>query len=234
MLDAMMASALKKLFNMQFRKRVSVEEQRAQKHDRFSRGRQSAYIIHEYFRATRAYEAVQGFSDLFSMTFQNDDVQDFDVKWDHALLSVSEMPSDAILEGLYKSKLQNSAQLRDCDGIVWSRRCSKQWDTELSTIENCSETSYWSMMRNRNFRARNDVVERGSVTNSRKGNKAYVERKVGQCFSGKHADRVPKETHAVSVMTHKPLETRTRVRDEKGDRFLPHPFEGKTDWRRGT
>ena len=28
------------------------------------------------------------------------------------LLSVSEMPSDPILEGLYKSKLQNSAQLR--------------------------------------------------------------------------------------------------------------------------
>ena len=41
MLDAMIASALKKLLNTQihFRKRVSVEEQRAQKHDRFLRGR---------------------------------------------------------------------------------------------------------------------------------------------------------------------------------------------------
>ena len=34
------------------------------------------------------------------------------------------------------------------------------------------------MMRNRNFTARNDVVERGSVTKSQKGNKANVERKV--------------------------------------------------------
>ena len=41
-----------------------------------------------------------------------DDVQDFDVSWDHTQLIVSEMPSDAILEGLYKSKLQNSVQLR--------------------------------------------------------------------------------------------------------------------------
>ena len=41
-----------------------------------------------------------------------DDVQDFDVRWDHALLSVSEMASDMILEGLYKSKLENSVQLR--------------------------------------------------------------------------------------------------------------------------
>ena len=37
------------------------------------------------------------------------------------------------------------------------------------------------MMRTRNFRAQNDVVERGSVTESRKGNKPCVERKVGEC-----------------------------------------------------
>ena len=29
----------------------------------------------------------------------------------------------------------------DCDGPVWSRRCTKQWNTELSTVQNCSETS---------------------------------------------------------------------------------------------
>ena len=54
MLDAMIASALKKLIHTQsnFRKRVSVEERRAQKHDRFLRGSRIAYIIYEYFRAT--------------------------------------------------------------------------------------------------------------------------------------------------------------------------------------
>ena len=43
MLDAMMASELKKLLNshVRLRKRVSVEEQRAQKYDRFLRGRQN-------------------------------------------------------------------------------------------------------------------------------------------------------------------------------------------------
>ena len=81
------------------------------------------------------------------------------------------------------------------------------------------------MMRNRNFRGRNDVVERGSITKSQKGNKAFDERKVGECFSGKHTDNVPKETHVVSVMTPKPLETRAEVRDEKGDRLPQHPIE---------
>ena len=91
MLDAMNALALKKLINTQstFRKRVSVEEQRAQNSDRFSRGRQIAYMIFQYFRATGAYETVQGLSDLFTMNLQNDNVQDFDVRWDQASLSVS-------------------------------------------------------------------------------------------------------------------------------------------------
>ena len=48
-------------------------------------------MIYDHFLATGAYEAVQGLSDLFSIRLQNDDVQDFDVRWDQAL------------EGLYKS-----------------------------------------------------------------------------------------------------------------------------------
>ena len=86
-LDAMIASALKKRLYTQsnFRKRVGVEEQRAQNSDRILRGRQIAYMIHEYFGATSANEAVQGPADLFTLSLQNDDVQDFDVRWDHAL-----------------------------------------------------------------------------------------------------------------------------------------------------
>ena len=98
-LDAMIASALKTLLDkhIHFRRRVSVEEQRAQTCDRFLRGRQVAYMIFVRFHATRAYEAVQGLPDLFSFRLQNDDVQDFDVRWDQPLLSASEVPSDVIL-----------------------------------------------------------------------------------------------------------------------------------------
>ena len=72
MLDAMMASALRKLFDghTHFRKRVSVEEQRAQKYDRFLRWRQIAYMICEHIRATGAYVAVQGLSNSFNVRLQ--------------------------------------------------------------------------------------------------------------------------------------------------------------------
>ena len=51
-LDLMMASALKRCYDKQthFRNKISVEEQRAQKDNRFLRGRQIAYLIYEYFR----------------------------------------------------------------------------------------------------------------------------------------------------------------------------------------
>ena len=62
-------------------------------------------MIYEHFRATGASEVVQGLSHLFNIRLQTDDVQDFDVLWDQALLSASETPSDVVLEGLYKTKL---------------------------------------------------------------------------------------------------------------------------------
>ena len=106
MLDAIIASALKKLLTyVHFRKRESVEEQRAQKDDRFLRGRQVAYMIYKHFRATRAHEAVQGLSDLFNARLQKDDVQDFDVRWDQALLAPSEIPTEMVPGRLKQVKI---------------------------------------------------------------------------------------------------------------------------------
>ena len=52
-LDARIASALNKIIhNTQFKRKVSLEEQEAQKQYRVLRGRQIAYLIYEYFRVT--------------------------------------------------------------------------------------------------------------------------------------------------------------------------------------
>ena len=59
---------------------------------------------------------------------------------------------------------------------------------------------------------------------SKKETKLTLRAKWETVFSGKHMDNVPKETHVVSVMTFQPLETRAKVRDEKGDRLLQHPI----------
>ena len=59
MLDARIASALNKIIqNSQRKKKVSLKEQKAQKEDRFLRGRQIAYMIYDYFRAASAHNTV--------------------------------------------------------------------------------------------------------------------------------------------------------------------------------
>ena len=52
-LNARIASALNRIIrNSHFKRRISLEEQKAQKQDRFLRGRQVAYLIYEYFGVT--------------------------------------------------------------------------------------------------------------------------------------------------------------------------------------
>ena len=69
-----------------FRKKINVEEQRAQKDNRFLRGRQIAHLIYEYFRPTGSYDEFQGLSGLFCIKLENDDVRDFDLRWEQALM----------------------------------------------------------------------------------------------------------------------------------------------------
>ena len=80
-LDASIASALNRVtHNSQFKRRISLEEQKAQKQDRFLRGRQIAYLIYEYFRVTGANDSVENYADLCTIGLRNDDIQEFDSK----------------------------------------------------------------------------------------------------------------------------------------------------------
>ena len=68
MLDASIACALTKIIqNSLFKKKVSLEEQKAQKEDRFLRGRQIAYMIYDYFRVTGHHDTVSAYDDVFSV-----------------------------------------------------------------------------------------------------------------------------------------------------------------------
>ena len=78
-LDARIASALNKIIhNSHFIRRISLEEQKAQKQDRFLRGRQIAYLIYDQFRVTGAHDSVENYADLFTISLRNDDIQEFD------------------------------------------------------------------------------------------------------------------------------------------------------------
>ena len=118
-LDAKIASALNRIIhNTRFKRKVSLEEQKAQKEYRFLRGRQIAYLIYDYFRVTGANGSVENFAEQFTVVLRSDDNQKFDSKWDGIALSMTKIPSDDILEGLYKLRIRGSEKLKTALEIV--------------------------------------------------------------------------------------------------------------------
>ena len=82
-LDARIASTLNKIIhNSRFKRRSSLEEEKAQKEDRFFRGRQIAFLIYDYFWVIGIRDSVENYADLFTIVLRNDDIQEFDSKWD--------------------------------------------------------------------------------------------------------------------------------------------------------
>ena len=53
-------------------------------------------MIYDYFRVTGAHDTVLDYAYLFSVTVRDDNMQEFDTRWDEVLLSMSEIPSDDI------------------------------------------------------------------------------------------------------------------------------------------
>ena len=73
-LDGKFSSALNKIIqNSYFKKKVSLEEQKAQKEDPCLRGRQIACMVYDYLRVTGA---------LMTHTLRDDNLQEFDARWD--------------------------------------------------------------------------------------------------------------------------------------------------------
>ena len=109
MLDARIASSLKKIIQrLNFEKWVYLEEEKAQKDDRFLHGRQVAFLIYERFWATGTHVAILGYSDQSGIASHGDDVQGFDTRWDEVLLSTQRVPSDDIPESFYKMRIRGS------------------------------------------------------------------------------------------------------------------------------
>ena len=119
-LDARIASALNKIIhNSHFKRKISLEEQKAQKEDRFLRGRQIAYLIYEQFRVTGTDSSVENYTDLFTVALRNDDIQEFATKWDGKFIVYDENPTWSYLRRIVQIKNTRVRETQDRIGIVW-------------------------------------------------------------------------------------------------------------------
>ena len=151
-LDARIASALNKIIhNSHFKRKISLEEQKAQKEDRFLRGRQIAYLIYEQFRVTGTHDSVENYADRFTIVLRNDEIQEFDSKWDGILLSLSKIPHDEILEELYKLRIRESEKLKTVLELYDLETHQKKLRLDYHRLKAMVTKSIEQEIRNQNF-----------------------------------------------------------------------------------
>ena len=191
-LEAKIASALNQIIhNTQFKRRVSLEEQKTQKEDRFLRGRQIAYLIYEYFRVTGANDSVENCADLFTIGLRNDGIQEFDSQWDGILLSMSKIPSDDVLESLYKYRICESAQLKTVLELYDMEIHQKISVPNYHKLKTMVKRSMDQKLRLRNFDAGHGRIATGAVVKNRRG-MSGVEGGKGICYQWKEKGQCSK------------------------------------------
>ena len=103
-------------------------------------------MIYDCFQVTGGHDTVLDYADLFSVTLHDDNIQEFDTRWDKVLLSMSKIPYDEILESLYKLRIRESVNSKpywNCTAWRFHQRISvPNYQVENNGEEECrSETS---------------------------------------------------------------------------------------------
>ena len=112
-------------------------------------------MIFDYFRVTGANDSVENYADLFTISLRNDDIQEFDSKWDGILLPLTKIPPDDILEGLYKLRKRASEKLKTVLELYDLETHQKKLGPDYHRLKTVVKRSTEQVIRNKNFAARN-------------------------------------------------------------------------------
>ena len=163
-LDAKIASSLKKIFqNTHFKKKVSLEEQKAQIEDRFLRGRQITFMIYDYFRVTGVHDTVLDYVDFFRLLFMMTIFRNSIKDGKNFFLSMTKFPSDDILENLHKLKMRESEQLKTVLELYDMEIHQKILMHNNQRLKNDGEEKYRSETSIANFDAGHEKIETGAA-----------------------------------------------------------------------
>ena len=105
----------------------------------------------DYFRVTGAH-AVLDYADSFSITLRDDNVQEFDTRWDEILLSMTNISSDDILERMDKLRIRESDQLKTVLELYDMEIHQKMSMPNYQKLKTMVKRSINQKLRLRNFR----------------------------------------------------------------------------------
>ena len=126
-------------------------------------------MIYDYFRVTGAHDTVLDYADSFSVTLHDDNIQEFDTRWDEVLLAISKIPSDDNWESLYNLRIRESAQLKTVLELYDMEIHQKTSMPNYQKLKTMVKRRKDQKLRLRNFDARHGRIETGAAVKNRKG-----------------------------------------------------------------
>ena len=129
-----------------------------------------SYLIYEYFRVIGANGSVENCADLFTIVPRNCDIQEFDSKWDGILLTNAKIPSDDILEGLYKLRIRESEKPKNVLELYKMDIHQKKAGPGDHRLKTMVKRSIEQNPRIKNFEARNGNYEKTPWSRIRRQN----------------------------------------------------------------
>ena len=120
-------------------------------------------MIYEYFGVTEANDSVENYADKFTLVLRNDDIQEFDSKWNGILLTMTKIPSDDILEGLYKLRIRESEKLKTVLELYDLETHQKKLGPDYHRLKAMVKRSIEQDLQIKNFEATNVNYERNAV-----------------------------------------------------------------------
>ena len=128
-----------------------------------------------------ANDSLEDLADLFTIGLRNDDIQEFDSKWDGILLSMTKIPPDDILEGMYKLRIRESEKLNTVLELYDLEIHQKKSGPYYHILKTMVKRSIGQDLRSRNFGARTGNYERNAVVKNQ-GTKQRAQRILGDCW----------------------------------------------------
>ena len=138
-------------------------------------------MIYDHFRVTGSHDSVEIYTDLFTIVLRNDGIQEFDSKWDGILLSMTKIPHDDILEGLYKLRIRESEKLKTVLEFYDLETHQRKLGPDYHRLKAMVKRSIEQEIRNKNFENRIGNFEKNAVVKNQ-GTKQRVQRILGDCW----------------------------------------------------
>ena len=136
-------------------------------------------MIYDYFQVTGVQDSVENYADLFTISLRNDDIQEFDSKWNGIQLSMTKIPPDDILEGLYKLRIRESEKLKTVLE-VYDLEIHQKKAPDNHRMKTMVKRSIEQDIRKKIFGIRNRNFEKNAVVKNQ-GTKQRVQRILGDC-----------------------------------------------------